>query len=69
MATNNEEREHRLLAKLAKLHARRDYHAWRLGDIDSQIKRATNDLAGLRGVAFMRPETVKLELAQRAANE
>lgn len=56
--------EDKLLARLKKLHQRRDYHAWRLNEIDSQIRRDTNALASLRGVAFMRPETVKLEIAR-----
>lgn len=56
-------KEERLLAKLAKLYARRAYHAWRLGDVDAQIKVAIRELAKERGVVFLRSEQVQKEVA------
>lgn len=55
------DKEARLLAKIAKLAARREYHVWRLGDVDRQINEATRLLADERGVCFLRPEVVLIE--------
>lgn len=58
-------KEERLLKKLRALHGRREYHAWRLGDVDRQITEATRALAAVRGVVFLRNESVLQEVSGR----
>lgn len=56
------DKEARLLAKIAKLAARRAYHVWKLGDIDRQINEETKKLAAERGIIFLRPDAIMQEL-------
>lgn len=61
--------EEKVLDKLAKLTTRRRYHVWRLNELDVQIKAETAALARLRGVAFIRPETVNAEIERHEAGK
>lgn len=69
MATNPSKNDERLFQKLVKLEGRRDYHAWRLRDVERQMSEARKKLAAERGVGFIRPESITAEIVERMKKE